>query len=129
MSTVTLRLEAQGRTRGGRWVDALAQWPARAVSVRGEAERCPPLAGTCAVGQGQAPRDPLEGTFLPCTVPAWSCLCLEAPGTPSLHMGNLEDGGVIAPKWGSTRGPGVDRPMSSLLSPGGTSEGCSTPEL
>lgn len=79
--------------------------------------------------RGQAPRDPLEGTFLPCTVPAWSCLCLEAPGTPSLHMGNLEDGGVIAPKWGSTRGPGVDRPMSSLLSPGGTSEGCSTPEL
>lgn len=88
-----------------------------------------PLAGACIVGQRQAPWDPLEGTFLPGTVPAWSCLSLGVPGTPSLHTGSLEDGGVIAPEWGPICGPGAGRQMSSLLSRGRTSEGCSAPKL
>lgn len=94
-----------------------------------EKQRGGPLGWTCTVSQRQAPWDPLEGTFLPCTVPAWSCLSLGVPGTPSLHTGNLEDGGVIAPEWGPNGGPGVGRQMSSLLSAGRTSEGCSAPEL
>lgn len=65
LSTVTLRLQAQGRTSGGRWVDALAQWPARAVSVRRESEGGPPRLEHALSVRGRLHGTPWRGLSCP----------------------------------------------------------------
>lgn len=86
-----------------------------------EKQRCPSQLEHVLSVREQAHGTPWRGFLaLHCT-----SLVMLVPGSPrDTQPAYGQPGGwrVIAPKWGSTCGPGVDRPMSSLLSPGGTSE-------